>query len=227
MFYGAFVYGILAPLMILGVIVLAILALSGRSEPDARGDRPYVLYLSLVSFIALFTVLFGVVSIGSTATHSLLDDGGGSECIDPADPACFGGQGFEPAYGGERRAGEILNSIGVVAVAAGVLVFHRRLSRQVVDDPGFAGSAGGRTFTAYLYAVAFTAMVVLLAAAAVALPALIRTIAPGLTAVGESSTERDAALLDLVPALVAGAGAAVIYLTHWRAATGLRRGAND
>ena len=45
----------------------AILALSGRSDPDSRGDRPYVLYLSLVSYIALFTALFAVVDLASTA----------------------------------------------------------------------------------------------------------------------------------------------------------------
>ncbi|HYP22287.1 MAG TPA: hypothetical protein VEV43_01830 [Actinomycetota bacterium] len=224
MFYGGFVYGILAPLTILGVIVLAILALSGRSDPDTRGDRARVLYLSLVSFIALFTVLFALVSLGSTAARSLLDDGQ-SECIDPSDPACFG---IDAEFGGgEQHTRELLNSTGVAVVAAAVLVFHRRRTREVVDDPGFAGSAAARTFNAYLYAVAFTAMVLLLAAAAVALPALIRTIAPGLTATGDSSFERDAALLDLVPALVAGAGAAVIYLTHWRAASALRRGGND
>lgn len=218
MFYGELVYVILAPLTIVGVIVLSILALSGRSEPDARGERAYVLYLSLVSYIALFTVLFALVGLATTATHSFLD--GGADCIDPFDPACLEGP---QDFGEELRVRDAINAGAVAAVAAGVLLYHRKRSQALVDDPGFAGSAGARTFTAYLYAVAFTAMIVLLAFTAVALPALIRAIAPGLTALDGSSSERDAALTDLVPALVAAGGAAVIYLTHWRAADRLRR----
>lgn len=225
MFFGELIYVILAPLTILGVVVLAILALSGRSEPDARGDRAYVLYLSLVSFIALFTALFALVSLGSTATHALLDGGGGGGCVDPYDPACIGNpSGFEPEFGGEMRTRDVLNAMGVVLAAGGVLLFHRRRSQQLVREPGFIGSSGARTFTAYLYAVAFTAVAILLGAAAVGLPALVRAIAPGLTALSESSTERDAALTDLVPALVAAGGAAVMYVLHWRAAERMRRG---
>lgn len=217
MFYGELVYVILAPLTILGVIVLSILALAGRSEPDARGERAYVLYLSLVSYISFFTLLFALVALGTTVTHAVVD--GGAECIDPYDPACFEGP---QDFGGELRVRDAINGGAVAAVAGGILLYHRRRSQHLVDDPDFAGSAGARTFTAYLYAVAFTAMIVVLASAAVALPALIRAVAPGLTALDGSSGERDAALTDLVPALVAGGGAAAIYLTHWRAAEGLR-----
>lgn len=217
MFYGELAYVILAPLTILGVIVLAILALAGRSEPDARGERAYVLYLSLVSFIALFTLLFACVALATTATHATLD--GGAECIDPFDPACLEGPGD---FGEELRVRDALNAGAVAAVAGGVLLYHRRRSRSLVEDPAFPGSAGARTFLAYLYAVAFTAMVIALASAAVALPALVRTIAPGLTALNGSSAERDAALTDLAPALVAAGAALVTYLTHWRAADRLR-----
>lgn len=221
MFYGEVIYATIAPLAILGVIVLAILALSGRSEPDVRGDRPYVLYLSLVSFIALFTLLFAVVDLATTAIHSVIDEEVACE-FGTSSQECFAD--FGPSPGGEQRTRDAINSGAVALVAGGVLLFHRRRSKDLVADPGFPGSPGARTFAAYLYAVAFTAMAIVIVAAAIALPALVGAIAPGVTAVGSTTFERDRALTDLVPALVAAGGATVIYLTHWRAADRLRSG---
>ncbi len=225
MFYGEVVYAILTPLAIVGLLVLAILALAGRGEPDARGDRAYVLYLSLVSFIALFTLLFAIVDVSSTATGALLVDDSDACTVDPFSPECAG-PGFEiDSHGsGEARTRDLLNTAGVALAAGAVLLFHRRLTRAHVEEPGFGASPGARTFTAYLYAVAFTAVLTFVVAAAIALPALVRSVAPGLTSTGSSTSERDAALTDLVPALVAAGGAAVIYVTHWRAAHRLRRG---
>ncbi|MDQ3982792.1 MAG: hypothetical protein M3271_08970 [Actinomycetota bacterium] len=222
MFYGEFAYAILAPLTILGVIVLAVLALSGRSEPDTRGERAYVLYLSLVSFIALFTIVFALANLSSTATHSLID--GADECLDPYSPECIEGPGFDSGSGGEVRVREAIDASAVALVAIGVLVLHRRRTRRLVDDPGFPGSAAARTFGAYLYAVSFTAIALIIGATAIALPALVRAIGPGLTALGSPSAERDGAITDLVPALVTGGVSLAIYLTHWRAADRLRRG---
>ena len=223
MFYGGeLVYVILAPLAIVGVIVLAIVALAGRSDADSRGERAYVLYLSLVSFIALFTVLFALTDLASTATEALVD--GPEECVEPFDPACLESGSFQTEVGGELRTRSIVNTAGVALAAGAVLLFHRRRSQALASDPGFPGSAGARTFTAYLYAVCFVAMATVLVAAAITLPALVRVVAPGLTALGSSGAERDSALTDLVPALVAGGGAVVIYLFHWREAEGLRRG---
>lgn len=221
MFYGELAYAILAPLSILGVVVLAIVALSGgRSEPDARGDRAYVLYLSLVSFIALFTLLIAIVTLASTLTSSIV---GPDVCADPYSPECFGGGSpGGSSFEDELRARDLLNALGIGAAAGAVLLFHRRRSRALTDEADFAGSAGGRTFNAYLYAVAFTSIAIVIGAAAIAVPALVRTVAPGLTAIDSSSAERDAALTDLVPALVAGGGALLIYLSHWKAADRLR-----
>lgn len=219
MFYGELLYVILAPLTILGVVVLAILALSGRSDPDSRGDRPYVLYLSLVSYIALFTALFALVDLAANAVDGILGVG-----AEPPQP--YFGPGPEPAFDvdTELRIRDALNA-GALALAAGaVLLFHQSRSRRLVHEPGFAGSSGARTFTAYLYAVAFTSIAVLLGAAAVSVPALVRTVAPGLTALEDSTSEREAALSDLLPALVAGAGAGAIHVIHWRAANRLRHG---
>ncbi|HEX2294138.1 MAG TPA: hypothetical protein VHN37_02390 [Actinomycetota bacterium] len=224
MFFGEIVYVVVTPLAILGVVVLAILALSGRSEPDPRGERAYVLYLSLVSFIALFTLLFAAVDLASTAAQALVDPDSGA-CVDPFSPECLGRpDDFGIDSGGELRTRDLLNSGAIAVVAGAILLFHQGKTRRLLDEDGFAGSAGARTLTAYLYAVSFTAMAILLVGAAIVVPAAIRAIAPGLTALESSDAERDAALLDLLPALVAAAGGVVVYLTHWRAAGRLRRG---
>lgn len=224
MFYGDVLYAILTPMAIVGLLVLAILALGGRGEADARGERAYVLYLSLVSFIALFTLLFAIVDLSSTATEAILVEDADVCAVDPLSPECAG-PGFEidSPSGDEARTRDLLNTGGVALAAGAVLVFHRRLTREHAAEPGFGTSAGARTFTAFLYAVAFTAVLTFVIAAAIALPALVRSIAPGLTAAGSSRSERDAALTDLIPALVAAGGAVLIYLAHWRAANRLRR----
>lgn len=218
MFYGSeLAYVILAPLAVVGVIVLAIVALAGRNELDSRGERAYVLYLSLVSFVALFTLLFALVNLASTLTQIVLDPS-------PIEQPYVGDPGFTIDFQDEYRTRDALNALAALIVAGAILFAHRRRTQSLVDDAGFAGSAGARTFTAYLFAVSFVAMAILLVAAAVALPALIRAVIPGLTAFESNSAEREAALTDLVPALVAGGGAVVIYLTHWREAHRLRAG---
>lgn len=230
MFYGELAYVVLAPLVIVGMVVLAILALAGRSEPDARGERAYVLYLSLVSFVALFTLVFAVVNLASTAGEALLVEGEDSEaCIDPYSPECFessqfGGPGFESDVEGELHVRDLLDSLGIAIAAGAVWLFHRKRSSDLVAEPGFAASAGARTYTAYLYAVAFTAMAIFIGAAAMAVPALVSSVAPGLTALDSTGAEREAALTDLVPALVAAGAAVFVYLGHWRPAHRLRRG---
>lgn len=223
MFYGGeVVYAIVAPLAILGVIVLAILALAGRSEPDQRGERAYVLYLTLVSYIALFTLLFALVDVSSTAAEALVEPDAGA-CVDPFSPECIGApDDFAGGRGGELRTRDLINTGAVAVVAGAILLYHQTKTRRLLPEGGFSGSAGARTLTAYLYAVSFTAMTILLVAAALAVPALIRAIAPGMTAVESSDAERDAAIIDLVPAVIAAGGALVVYATHWRAARRLR-----
>lgn len=223
MFFGELVV-LIGPMTVLGVIVLAIVALAGgRSETDTRGDRAYVLYLALVSFVALFTLLFALSALSSPAIQTLVTDA--DPCVEnPSSPECFNAPpGFIVDGGDEPRIRAAINAGGVAIAAGVILLLHRGRTRKLVEDPGFSGSVAARTYTAYLYAVSFTALAVLLVAAAVAIPAAVRVIAPGVVAAGSASFERDGALTALVPALVALMGALLIYLTHWRTADRLRR----
>lgn len=215
---------LVGPMTVLGVIVLAIVALAGgRSEPDTRGERAYVLYLALVSFVAMFTMLFALSALSSPAIEAVVENA--DPCAaNPSSPECFGAPpaGFEPE-GDEANVRAAINAAGVAVAAGVILLLHRGRTRRLLADPGFPGSAGARTFNAYLYAVSFTALAVLLVGAAIAIPAVVRVIAPSLVTTGSSSAERDAALTGLVPSLVLALGAALVYLTHWRAADRLRR----
>ena len=218
MFYPALPF-LVEPLAILGIVVLGIIALSGgRGEPDPAGDRAYSLYLSLVSYVAMFTLLIAVAAIMSTAGETLVD---AKPYVDE-----FGSGGVlypEPAPGGgEERARDAITGGAVALVAALVLLVHRRRSRSFVGGEGFLRSPARRTHVAYLYAVAFTAIAVVLVAGAIALNAGVRAAAPGTVSGGPSGAERDAAITDLFPALTLSLGAGLIYVTHRRAADRLR-----
>lgn len=221
MFYAQLPF-LVEPLAILGVVVLGIVALSGgRGEPDPNGDRAHALYLALVSYVAMFTLLFAVAAIMSAAGETLVDkaepyvDEFGSGTVVYPGPGVPGG--------GEQRARGAITGGAVALVAAVVLVAHRRRAGGFVGGEGFARSPARRTHVAYLYAVAFTAIAVILVAGAIALNAGVRAAVPGTVSSGHSEVERDAAIADLFPALTLSLGAGFIYVTHWRAADRLRR----
>ena len=78
-FFGPFVALSLGlPLAFLGVVVLAVVAIvSGRrDEPDPEGQRAHTLYVSAVSLIALFALVFsGYAALNAVLTAVIEDDG--------------------------------------------------------------------------------------------------------------------------------------------------------
>jgi hypothetical protein len=227
---------VIVPLTLLGVVVLSILALAGgRAEPDTGGRRAYVLYLSLVSFVALFTVLFAAMTTTAAIANMAFKDTDSVDCSDPYNysPECYSGSpgseefGLDPSFSDAeeaRRARDAITGAAVGIAAAIILLLHRRKTRELLNEPDFGSSPGARTFTAYLYAVSFTAVVILLAAVAMALLALVRVAIPDVVTAGSSGAERDDGLVQLVPSLVVAGGALLIYVTHWRVAGRLRGG---
>lgn len=225
MFYGGLELVVL-PLAVLGVVVLAIVALAGaRGEPDTRGERAHALYVALVSFVAIFTLLFALTQVAESVAEMVIDPE--IDCSEGFAPECYEevSLGTPPTAidvpdQTERRTRDALNAAAVALVAGAVLWFHRRRS----DDLGELGPVPARTFNAYLYAVSFTAMLVLLVVGAIVLFTLVRVAVPDAVSTASSGTERDNALVDLAPSLTGVAGAALIYVRHWRAAGRLRRG---
>ncbi len=223
--YGGLEF-IIVPLTLLGVVVLAILALSGgRNQPDLGGGRAYVLYLSLVSFIAIFTALFALTTTTSAVASMVFQDPESIDCPDftecyPMGPRIDGVEADESFEEAEeaRRARDAITGATVGTAALAILLLHRRKTRELPNDPGFDASPGARTFTAYLYAVSFTAVLVLLSAAATALLGTVRVAIPDVVTAGSSGAERDDGLVQLVTSVVAAGAALLIYLAHWRPA---------
>lgn len=220
---------VVLPLALVGIVLLGIVALAGgRSDPDPLGHRPRALYLSLVSFVAIFTLLFGIGTVVTALANEIFVNVGdvGLDCSeDPFGVECQGSGGvleYGTAFGqdGSRHARDAINGSAIALAAAGVLLFHRRRTSALTDDPSFGSSPGARTYNAYLYAVAFVAMIVVLAAAGAALFALVRVAAPGLVTDGSSGAERDYALVQLTSSLVVGGAAWFIYGAHWRRTEG-------
>jgi hypothetical protein len=235
--YGGMEF-LLMPLALVGLVVLAVVALAGtRGDPDPHGHRPRTLYLCLVTFVALFTLVYAaataVSAVANLALVDLGDSGRLSEIceMDPLHPECRGGgvTQFVNVFGEASpeaqeaaRARDALNGLALGLAAAAVLIWHRRRWAETLGDETFLSSPGARTYDAYLHAASFTAMIVLLAAAAAALFALARVVVPGVVSDGGSGAERDAGLVQLVTSLAAGGAAGAVYLSHWRRIRPLR-----
>lgn len=189
-----------------------------------------MLYLCLVSFVAIFSLLYAVPSVVSAVANLTLvevEEGGATAEVcahDPLHPECRGGgvtqfvNVFSPSGAAQESAWarDAFNALAVGLAAAAVLRWHRSRWSEIAGDDDFASSAGARTLDAYLYAVSFTAMIVLLAAAATALFALARVAVPDVVSAGSAAAERDAGLVQLLAVVATAGAAAFVYVTHWR-----------
>jgi hypothetical protein len=204
----------------IGFLVLAILVLAGgRGEVDDTGRRTYVLYLAVVSFIALFTALVGFTGVVNAVMEKVVDEPERRIDVDEED---LGDLGLDVDLDGGDENDQIARAAvqsGLVAlVALGVLAFHVRRRRGVVGDASFEGSAAWRVDRAYLYAVCFTAVLIFLFSTAVALYAVFRVIAPDVTAGIDPDLERQLGIQQLVTLGVLSTLSAGIFLWAWRGA---------
>jgi hypothetical protein len=234
----------------LGLVVLGIVAVAGgRREEDVTGRRATAVYLGIVSFLALFAVLFaGTAAVGKVAS-----------LIVPAEDRAFdrdgGWFGYAEEEGvffddGDRRGrfdcsgadcdlydprvdDELLDEADDEAVrgavwagliflpAAAALVFHRRRRRDLVDDVDFPGSPAWRADRVFLYVVCAVAVVTAVIASAAAVYDVFRIIAPDITSDDFSRrSEREAGLADLITMTVLTLGAAAIFFSHWSQVSG-------
>ena len=95
------------PLLVLGLITLAVLALvNGRREPDPSGRRPYAAYLVVVTFVALFTTVFALARAASSGTRAALNAPLGECTAGPGSISCTSGSGgFSQHSGASSVAG--------------------------------------------------------------------------------------------------------------------------
>lgn len=206
----------------IGLLVLVILVLAGgRGEVDDSGRRTYTLYLAVVSFIALFTAVIAFTTVVNAIMEKVVDEPQrGDRLEERAEESGFD-LDIDVGTGGDENdqiAREAVQAGLIGTVALGVLWFHLRRRRDVVTPPDFTGSAAWRVDRAYLYAVCFTAVLIFLFASAVALYAVFRVIAPGVTGSGNDDLERQLGIQQLVTLGFLSTVVGYIYLAAWRRA---------
>ena len=210
------------PLVLVALIVFVIVALvTARRDPDPAGQRPYAIYLVLIVFVALFVALFGAAAVASNVVQIPLSERASafSQFTTPVQAGVPSVAPLVPVTSdadNEHIRGAV--QAGLILVAAlGILWFHVRRMRELVEPPAFRFSPGRRTYQVYLHSVTFVATVILLFATAAALYGVARIIAPGTTgSLGAPSTiERDAGITQAVTAGILAIGAYAIAWYHW------------
>lgn len=225
----------LIPLVLLGVVVLGILALAGRGEPDTTGGRTYALYLFAVIFISLFITLFALIGVVQALVRVPLPDSGGEIPVPiGSSGAGYGGsevlttpaagleapssltqlQSFDP----DREWWRMAVQAALFAVAAGVVLrFHAAKARELLTEPGVEASPAWRTYQAYVHAVCFISVLIALVAGAVGAYGLFKLIAPGVTAQFSSPTaERQSGIALLVTGGLSALASYAVFAYHWR-----------
>lgn len=208
---GFVIISILASGLPISLIILAIVASSGRWEADPGGRRPYAIYLELTSFLSLFAAVFASGFLLSAIVQLVLPEHASSDA-------------FAGAFGPDKDHARQALLAGLIALASAlVFLFHRRKLRELEAEPGFAEGPVRRSYQSYLYAVCFVGVVTLLSAGAGALYGLARLIVPGTTGFEVAhDVERDGGITQLVTNGLLAAAAYGIFAIHWRHAGRLR-----
>lgn len=223
----------LIPLVLLGLVVLGVLALAGRGDPDPTGGRTYAFYVFAVTFVSLFVTLFALIGVVQAVVRIPLPDSAGEfpvpigtgsavygeELIAPA-PGSLGWQdsaqlqSFDP----DREWWRMAVQAALIAVAAGIVLrFHAAKARELLTEPGVEASQAWRTYQAYVHAVCFVSVLIVLVAGATAAYGLFRVIAPGVTAQFSSATaEREGGIVQLVTGGLSALAAYAVFAYHWR-----------
>jgi len=228
---GLVALGFGATLLPLGVIILAIVAVAGgRAEPDPLHERPATLYLTAVSFFAVFAVLLAVFGLASSALNLTVDHNSFSSAVfsDSSRPqlrSCTrdSSGSIECSGSGVSSGAPLIKEpgqhdgdyrgivIGLIAAVLAALLFllHYRWLRQYLADR--VDGPGVRVWHTYLYVACFFAIVVAIPAVGALIYDLFRVIAPGVTNTGARSD----ALVAFGSTSVLAAGAGILFLFHW------------
>ncbi|HET7869704.1 MAG TPA: hypothetical protein VFM85_05235 [Actinomycetota bacterium] len=228
----------LIPLVLLGLVVLGVLALAGRGEPDPTGGRTYALYLFAVTFISLFITLFALIGVVQAVVRIPLSDAGGEVPVaigsSGAGYGSVGGSeglttpvpGFEThsavaqyqSFDPDRDLWRMAVQAALIALAAGIVLrLHTSWARELLNEPGVEGSPAWRTYQAYVHAVCFVSVLIALVAGAAAAYGLFRLIAPGVTAQFSSSTaERQGGIAQFVTGGLSVLASYAVFAYHWR-----------
>ena len=209
-FFG--VLGFLFPLVFVVLIVAVIAAaVGGRREPDPTGRRPYAIYLTAVTFIALFTTLGAGYALIHSLAEMLFVDGGGL-LTPPCPPGSITCPEFEvPSGPGNASGREALQTALLTAVFGVVLYFHgRRVLDVKSEEPGL-DTAGGRVLNVFGYSLCFVLLFVGIGAATAAVTSLVDAIDP-IDGFGDA---RGGALATLVTSVLLGLTSGLLFRYAW------------
>jgi hypothetical protein len=189
--FGA-VFAVVALLAALALIPIIVIV-ANRAEPDARGVRPFSVYLFGMSFVALLLTYSGLSMI-VTALLSFI----GSHSSPIAD-----------SVGRECVIGALLLVIG-----GGTLSYHVRKGLVAARGDGRVDGPNARVQHSYIGAVSFLFVLQAIVSLGVAIYLIFQLAGPGIFGLaGGDRTTTLRVLLDFTYLLVASAG--VVWL-HWR-----------
>lgn len=190
------------------VIVLVILVVANRAEPDSSGRRPLAVYFFGISFIATFLTLFGTFAIFLGLVQLIGSHPGPNHSNFPGATPVFPGQPIHPI--GDAVARVVILSLIVTIVAVILLVTHLR--RAVALPEWVEGGYGpvSRVAQSYIGAVTFVAMIIATSSIVFFVYDLCRVIAPGVFELSGPSVNVERALIASI--YLAAASMLVVFL---------------
>jgi hypothetical protein len=228
---AALTFGLLVPLTLIVLVLLVVVVLVDRRDDlDPDGRRPFAAYVFVVVFLTLFTTLFALASmVGSLVHLAVGDDGSSASRRAATTQTSSGNDSTITLNGGDGETSSQADSsdaddahireavrAGLLAAAAGgVLFFHLGMARRAADDPAVGAGPARRIYHAYLYAATALAVIIVVGAGTALGYAIFKVIAPGVAS-SSGVGERKDALPDLAASAVLVAGAAFIFLYHYR-----------
>ena len=213
---GLALLGFAVPLAVFGLLVLVILVLGGRDEPDPDGLRPRALYLTSVCFLALFATLFALYAVVASLVGLALDDDAQEDFaggrVGRVELELIAQSDFDDRDSDDRRVSDAVGAGLAAGAGAAVLWFHARRLQALVREHDDGPGPVRRAWRTYLHAVCFVAMVIVGVAGAVFAFGLFEAAAPGVAGV---ESRKDGAAQALSAGLLA-VGSFMVFHFHWR-----------
>jgi hypothetical protein len=235
------VFGVLAILVPISLVLGLVVLLALRGEPD-DGGRGMTLYLALATFAGFLVALVAVTALSAAVTDLVANDdndsvssafdsrtsSGSFEAFPTTTPGQLGTDTTFtiPSDFGPGSSTSVLRSEGqthddrawttiiqtLLALGAALAVLRFHWPRlEAVGDRAEAGSAATKARQAYCYTMCFLVVVTMLVAATVAAFNVVQMVAPGTT----GAANRGDAIETFIPVFVLAVGAAALFRIHW------------
>ncbi|HUC38074.1 MAG TPA: hypothetical protein VMR97_13250 [Acidimicrobiales bacterium] len=180
-------------LLSVGPLALIILVVANRAEPDARGMRPFTVYLFGMAFVTLLLAYGGLTAI-VTALLSFI--------------------GPHPAPIADGVARSVVIGALFLLIAGATMGVHVRKGLAFARGDGRVDGPNARVLHTYIATVSFVFVVLAMVALGVGVYLLFQLIGPGIFGLsGGDRTTTLRLLLDVAYVLVASGA---IIAAHWR-----------